>query len=94
MAELRAGFAVGSRGAANLQRFDRFLSSSCVKLLCPDEDTAKVYAQTFAQLRENGTPIPTNDIWIAAICLQHQLPLATSDQHFNKVPQLELLGAE
>jgi tRNA(fMet)-specific endonuclease VapC len=46
------------------------------------------YASLFAQLRSQGTPIPTNDIWIAALVLQHDLVLLTGDGHFSKIPQI------
>jgi predicted nucleic acid-binding protein len=42
----------------------------------------------FAQLRRQGTPIPTNDIWIAALVLQHDLVLLTDDTHFSNIPQI------
>jgi predicted nucleic acid-binding protein len=53
-----------------------------------DEQTTQHYANVFAQLRRQGTPIPTNDIWIAATVLQHDLALLTSDAHFSNLPQL------
>jgi len=56
--------------------------------LYADEQTTHHYASVFAQLRRQGTPIPTNDIWIAAIVLQHDLALLTSDAHFSSLPQL------
>ena len=42
------------------------------------------------ELTKLGTPIPENDIWIAAICLQHALPVATLDHHFSQVPNLQI----
>ena len=53
--------------------------------------TPETYGRISAQLAKAGTPIPQNDIWIAALALQFDLPLATSDSHFEYVPGLEVL---
>ena len=88
LAELRAGFAAGTLGRRNEASLARFLSSPRVGVLYADEQTTHHYANVFAQLRRQGTPIPTNDIWIAAIVLQYDLALLTSDAHFSSVPQI------
>lgn len=88
LAELRAGFAVGSAGRRNEAGLTRFLASSRVEVQYPDEQTTHHYASIFAQLRRQGTPIPTNDIWIAALVLQHDLVLLTDDTHFSNIPQI------
>ncbi|MBK9260508.1 MAG: type II toxin-antitoxin system VapC family toxin [Polyangiaceae bacterium] len=88
VAELRAGFAAGALGRRNESILARFLASSRVSVLYPDEQTTHHYAHLYAQLRRQGTPIPTNDIWIAAIVLQYDLALLTNDAHFSKIPQL------
>jgi tRNA(fMet)-specific endonuclease VapC len=88
LAELRAGFAVGGAGRRNEAALTRFLASSRVDVQYPDEQTTHHYANIFAQLRRQGTPIPTNDIWIAALVLQHDLVLLTEDIHFSNVPQI------
>ena len=88
LAELRAGFAVGSRGAHNEGGLRRFLLRDGVSVLVPDEDTTHHYASVFRQLRQQGTPIPTNDMWIAALVLQHGLVLCSRDAHFNHLPQI------
>jgi tRNA(fMet)-specific endonuclease VapC len=88
LAELRAGFAAGSLGRRNEAVLARFLGSPRVSVVYADEQTTHHYAGVFAQLRRQGTPIPTNDIWIAAIVLQHDLALLTGDAHFSKLPQL------
>jgi len=89
--ELRAGFACGTRSHKNEQTLTRFLTSPRVKQLFADEDTTHQYARLFRQLREQGTPIPTNDLWIAALAIQHDLLLFTRDAHFNHLPQLPLI---
>ena len=91
LAELRAGFAVGSRGRANEGSLRRFLQRPGVDVLAPDEQTTHHYAEVFRQLRQQGTPIPTNDMWIAALALQHGLVLYARDAHFDHLPQLPRL---
>jgi tRNA(fMet)-specific endonuclease VapC len=88
LAELRAGFAVGSKGAANEQVLRRFLAKDGVEVLYADDGTTRHYASTHRQLRHQGTPIPTNDLWIAALVLQHDLVLCSRDGHFDHLPQL------
>ncbi|MBV8531935.1 MAG: PIN domain-containing protein [Candidatus Eremiobacteraeota bacterium] len=53
-----------------------------------DDQTTHHYAAIFRQLRKQGTPIPENDMWIAALVLQHNLILHTRDRHFDHLPQL------
>jgi tRNA(fMet)-specific endonuclease VapC len=88
LAELRAGFAVGSRGARNEGGLRRFLLRPGVSVLFPDEQTTHHYATVYRQLRQQGTPIPTNDMWIAALVLQHGLVLCARDSHFDHLPQI------
>ena len=88
LAELRAGFAVGSRGARNEGGLRRFLLRPGVTVLFPDEQTTHHYATVYRQLRQQGTPIPTNDMWIAALVLQHGLVLCARDSHFDHLPQI------
>ena len=90
LGELRAGFEAGNQQLRNAATLDRFLQSSRVEVLAPDLATTAVYAQVFAELRKQGTPIPTNDLWIAALALQHGLPLCTSDSHFQHVSGLRI----
>jgi tRNA(fMet)-specific endonuclease VapC len=61
-------------------------------LVAVDADTAGQYADIREELRTAATPIPENDIWIAALCRQHQLPLASRDGHFDKVRGLKRVG--
>ncbi|HEY5296552.1 MAG TPA: type II toxin-antitoxin system VapC family toxin [Verrucomicrobiae bacterium] len=88
LGELRAGFQIDSRMRQNERSLTRFLNSPRVKLLLPDEQTTHHYATIFAQLRKRGAPIPTNDIWIAALVTQHDLMLLARDKHFDQLPQL------
>lgn len=86
--ELRAGFAVGARARANERTLQRFLAKPNVDVLLATEATTHHYATLFAQLRSQGTPVPGNDIWIAALALEHDLALVTRDHHFAHIPQL------
>jgi len=88
VAELRAGFAAGKRATENERLLRRLLLKEGVAILFADEQTTHHYAATFAQLRRQGTPIPTNDLWIAALVLQHGLVLCTRDRHFDRLPQI------
>jgi tRNA(fMet)-specific endonuclease VapC len=88
MGELRAGFAVGTQGARNEAVLRRFLMKPGVGVLYADEQTTHHYAAVYRQLRKQGTPIPTNDMWIAALVLQHSLALCARDSHFDALPQL------
>ena len=88
LGKLRAGFAVGSQGSRNEAVLRRFLLKSGVGVLYADEQTTHQYGAVYRQLRKQGTPIPTNDMWIAALVLQHSLVLFARDAHFDALPQL------
>ena len=91
LAELRAGFACGTIGRQNEGTLIRFINRARVRLLFPDENTTHHYARLYAQLRKQGTPIPTNDIWIAALVMQHDLQLYSRDAHFTHLPQVPII---
>lgn len=91
LGELRAGFACGTMARKNESFLNRFLNEARVSVLCMDESTSFWYARLFRQLREQGTPIPTNDLWIASLVEQHNLLLFTRDRHFQYLPQLALI---
>jgi len=88
LGELRAGFAHGQRQAENERMLRRFLMRDGVEVLFADDQTTHHYAALFQQLRKQGTPIPTNDMWLAALVLQHNLVLHARDRHFDHLPQL------
>ena len=85
--ELRAGFAHGRRQAENERVLRSFLFKDGVRTLFADDQTHH-YASVFRQLRKQGTPIPTNDMWLAALVLQHNLVLHARDRHFDHLAQL------
>jgi predicted nucleic acid-binding protein len=88
LAQLRAGFAYGQRQTDNERVLRRFLLKDGVQTLFPDDQTTHHYASVFRQLRIQGTPIPTNDMWLAALALQHNLVLHARDKHFDALPQI------
>jgi tRNA(fMet)-specific endonuclease VapC len=88
LGELRAGFVHGRRQADNERTLRQFLLKDGVQVLFADDQTTHHYAAVFHQLRKHGTPIPTNDMWLAALVLQHNLALHARDKHFEHLPQL------
>jgi tRNA(fMet)-specific endonuclease VapC len=86
--ELKAGFLNGRRRQRNEAALSDFLTTSTVDVLLPSRETADHYAKVFVQLRRAGAPIPENDMWIAALALEHDLTLITRDGHFTRIPQL------
>jgi tRNA(fMet)-specific endonuclease VapC len=88
LAELRAGFAAGNQKSANAANLQRFLNSPRVSVLLPDDQTTHHYAHLYLHLRKKAAAIPTNDLWIAALTVQHGLILCTSDAHFQHLPQV------
>jgi tRNA(fMet)-specific endonuclease VapC len=93
IAEILAGFRLGTREKQNRALFRNRMASERTIILYPDYETSEHYSAIFAELRRAGTPIPTNDIWIAAIARQHDLPLCSLDGHFKFVKGLAVLGA-
>jgi tRNA(fMet)-specific endonuclease VapC len=88
LAEIKAGFYGGTQQHRNQVLLQSFLAMPTVGVLLPQRETAEHYARLFVQLKRAGTPIPDNDLWIAALVLEHDLQLITRDQHFERVPQL------
>jgi tRNA(fMet)-specific endonuclease VapC len=91
LGELRAGFLGGDRITDNERKLEEFLSLSIAGILGVDEHTSSLYAQIYQTLKIAGRKIPTNDIWIAAQTLQHDLVLASRDQHFHQVAGLKVI---
>jgi tRNA(fMet)-specific endonuclease VapC len=85
---MKAGFLGGSRRHENEAVLLEFLSKPTVQLLMPSRETAEHYARLYVQLRAAGTPVPINDLWIAALSLEHDLTLISRDHHFRSFPQL------
>lgn len=88
LAEIKAGFHGGNQPHRNEALLRNFLNKNTVDVLLPSRPTAEHYARLFVQLKRAGTPVPDNDLWIAALALQHDLMLITRDHHFESIPQL------
>lgn len=91
LGELLAGFRIGSRDRVNRRELGAFLDSPRVRVAAIEADTAQRYAEIVSYLRDRGTPIPTNDVWIGACAMQWGLRLLTTDAHFARLPQVSLL---
>ena len=90
LGELHFGAQRAQRRQEQLAYIQDLLTYAVV--LFPDQDTTEIYGQVKAELARLGTPIPDNDLWIAAVARQHHLPLATRDAHFSQVPGLKTLA--
>jgi len=88
LGELCYGARKSGQPAANLAKIDEFAGS--VEVLNCDALTARHYGRIKDHLRLKGRPIPDNDVWIAAVAQQQELPLAARDEHFNEVNELAL----
>jgi len=88
LGELKAGFLMGRNEKRNRAILKDFLSSPRVIMAEMDEETSERYAVIVQSLRMKGTPIPTNDAWIAASAMQHGLKVLTTDKYYLKVPQI------
>ena len=88
IAELLAGFGGGRRRVENESGLDKVFAGPRSSVVDVDRETATRYALILNSLRAAGSPIPTNDIWIAASAMQHGLELLTADAHFTKVAQI------
>ena len=88
LGELLFGFRSGTRFKKNLDELNRFLENDAVEIAPIGKISADRYPRIAAQLRRQGTPIPTNDIWIAAQTMEHGAELVTTDNHFDKISGL------
>lgn len=86
--ELFSGFKGGTRESENKEELNAFLDSPRVVVHPVDEGTADFYAAILNNLKTAGTPIPTNDIWIAAVAFQNGYPIYSRDKHFRLIPGL------
>jgi predicted nucleic acid-binding protein len=91
LGELRGGFLNGSKPLKNEDILNDFLNMPNVTVLKITEKTTEIYAKIYASLRKASTPVGTNDMWIASICIENKLPLLTLDADFSKIPGLKIL---
>ena len=90
LGEYRFGIAQSRRR----KEYEKWLEEliAAVRVLPVDQETSAHYARIRAELRKAGKPIPSNDIWIAALCRQHRLPVMSQDKHFDSVRDLQRVG--
>lgn len=83
-------FRYGIAGSRHRDQYERWLTDhlSGFEILEVTEPTTLTYARVRASLKKLGRPIPANDTWIAALALQHRLPVMSRDEHFDAVPGL------
>jgi len=83
---------LGAHKASQAQERDKILNAlEGISILNGNTLTAAIYAEMRFELEKQGNIIPQNDIWIAAVSLQANVPLITRDEHFRRVPKLKVL---
>lgn len=90
LGELLAAFKKGKKEKESLGFLEKFLSKLTVEILPVSRETAEIYGQIKSLLDKQGTPIPSNDLWIAANAIETGSVLLTYDKHFLEVPGLRL----
>jgi tRNA(fMet)-specific endonuclease VapC len=88
IAELKIGFGLGKRRRENERQLAEFLRQPGIEVAFPDATTVEVYSTLFLDLKTRGRPLPLNDVWIAALCVQHGWTLYSRDKHFDHLPQV------
>ena len=88
LGELRTGFVLGGRRKRNEAELEAFLENPSVEVLPVDPETSRHYAEIVAELRRAGTPLPTNDIWIAAAAARNGTTVLTCDEHFERIARV------
>ena len=89
--EYRAGLFNTRTGIENDRKLKEYMGRQSVDVVPVTERTADMYAKVYQALRREGTPIPQNDMWIAASALEHGADIATHDEHFRLVPMLSVI---
>lgn len=89
-----AEFQFGILKSKRRRQMQDWLEEACsvTTILPADQDTARIYADLRLDLETRGEKIPMNDLWIAAIAIQHRLPIASRDHHFSRLPALTLVN--
>lgn len=88
LGELRTGFLLGSRRERNEEELRHFLASPVVEEVPVDGEVSRHYAEIVVDLRRAGTPLPTNDVWIAATAARVGAPVLTADRHFEAITRV------
>ncbi len=94
LGELHTGFTLGHQAGEDKRDLRTFLDHPVVEVLVVDEAAARIYAEIVAALRTAGTPLPTNDIWIAALAAREDAAVLTYERHFEAIRRVgtELLA--
>ena len=90
LGEYRFGIALSRRRSEYGEWLKELIAAT--RVLPVDQETPDHYAQIRAELKKAGRPIPSNDLWIAALARQHRLPLMSQDKHFDAIQGLERIG--
>ena len=90
IAELFYGFKNGSREEFNINLLNEFLHLPGVEVFHTTDTTPRIYAEICLLLRKKGKPIPSNDIWIAALALETESVIVTYDKHFQNIDYLQI----
>jgi predicted nucleic acid-binding protein len=87
-------YAFGIQESRRAKSYAEWLSKfvALTRVLSINPETAQHYADARTKLKQNGTPIPANDLWIAALALQHRLPVLSRDRHFDSVKGVRRIG--
>lgn len=88
LGELMFGFRNGTKFQENMNDLNKFLDHERVEMVQTGQITSDRYSRIASQLRTQGTPVPTNDIWVAAQTMEHGAELITSDRHFQNISGL------
>jgi tRNA(fMet)-specific endonuclease VapC len=91
--ELHAGFRGGTRLRENKAQLTSFQQKSTIHILEVTAETAEVFGQLKYELKKAGTPIPLNDVWLAAQAIETGAVIVTYDAHFGKVKGIRLWDA-
>jgi tRNA(fMet)-specific endonuclease VapC len=86
LGELYAGFRGGTKNVKNRNILEKFLVKPTVKILNATSETAEIFGSLKNNLKKAGTPLPINDVWIAAHAMETGSLIITYDCHFEKIP--------
>ena len=92
--ELISGFIIGNKESINRKEFEDFKQSNRVITVQINDQTSEHFALIFKELRDKGKPVPTNDLWIAAIARQIDCPIFTYDKHFQHIRGITIISDE
>lgn len=90
LGELFAGFKGGTKYSMNIKLLKKFLSRPTILVLDVTKETARIFGEIKNDLKAAGTPLPMNDIWIAAHVKESGAELITYDKHFEKIKGLRV----